>query len=95
MIRAINPNVSYHPAARICKLDGTGEAPPRLRGSVAVLTAGTADLAVAEEAAVTLGLIGCGNTRLIADIGVAGLQRLLARIDDIRTVGSRRRFNLG
>jgi len=56
-----------------------------VHGTLAVLTAGTADLAVAEETAVTARLMGCTHTRVIADIGVAGLQRLLARLDDIRS----------
>jgi NCAIR mutase (PurE)-related protein len=46
------------------------------RGRVAVLTAGTSDLPVAQEAVVTATALGCAVTR-IADVGVAGLQRLL------------------
>jgi NCAIR mutase (PurE)-related protein len=50
---------------------------PRLRGRVVVVCAGTADLPVAEEAAVTARVLG-SRTELIADVGVAGLHRLLA-----------------
>ena len=50
---------------------------PRLRGRVLVLCAGTADLPVAEEALVTAEAMG-SRTELIADVGVAGLHRLLA-----------------
>jgi NCAIR mutase (PurE)-related protein len=45
-------------------------------GRVAVLTAGTSDLPVAQEAVVTATALGCAVTR-IADVGVAGLHRLL------------------
>jgi len=50
---------------------------PTLRGSVVVVCAGTADLPVAEEAQVTAQVMG-SKTELIADVGVAGLHRLLA-----------------
>ena len=51
---------------------------------VAVLCAGTADLPVATEAAITAQLIGCEVDR-ISDIGVAGLHRLLAHLPRLRT----------
>ncbi|HWL45778.1 MAG TPA: nickel pincer cofactor biosynthesis protein LarB [Ilumatobacter sp.] len=50
---------------------------------VAVVTAGTADQHVADEAAATLAAFGFGVDR-IDDIGVAGVHRLLARADDLR-----------
>lgn len=56
--------------------------PPPARGLVAVLTAGTSDLPVAREALATLRALGAGH-RLIADVGVAGLGRLLAHLDDL------------
>ena len=52
-------------------------------GEVAVVAAGTADLPVAEEAAVTLAIAGNNVTRF-TDVGVAGIHRLMARIEDIR-----------
>ena len=51
--------------------------PPRLKGRVLVVCAGTADLPVAEEAAVTAETLG-SQVELLADVGVAGLHRLLA-----------------
>ena len=48
-----------------------------------IVTAGTADLPVAEEALLTAGLMG-QTPALIADVGVAGLHRLLARLPEIR-----------
>jgi hypothetical protein len=58
-----------------------GPLPPR-PGSVAVVTAGTADLRVATEAVRTLHFMGVGHS-LFPDIGVAGLWRLLDRVEQI------------
>lgn len=54
--------------------------PSAARGNVVVVTAGTSDLPVAEEAAVVLEAFGIGVTRLV-DVGVAGLHRLLSAAD--------------
>jgi NCAIR mutase (PurE)-related protein len=56
---------------------------PRTRGPVAVVTAGTSDIDVAEEAVVTLEAVGLAPVRLY-DIGVAGIHRLLHRLEDLR-----------
>lgn len=56
---------------------------PRSRGQVLVVCAGTADLPVAEEAVVTATTLG-SRTQLIADVGVAGLHRLLAHTRQLR-----------
>jgi NCAIR mutase (PurE)-related protein len=53
-------------------------ATPRAQGTVLVVTAGTSDLPVAEEAAVTADAMGCETERL-TDVGVAGIHRVLAR----------------
>ena len=52
-------------------------------GRIAVCTAGTADIPVAEEAAQTAEYFGCRVDR-IYDVGVSGLHRLLARLEDIQ-----------
>jgi hypothetical protein len=57
--------------------------PPAGRGSIIVLTAGTSDIPVAEEAAVTSEVLG-NTTERIYDVGVAGLHRLLGQYDRIR-----------
>ena len=64
----------------------TSEKPPlaRLPGTVAVLCAGTSDLPVAEEAAVTAEIMGNRVERLY-DVGVAGLHRLLRRLDLVQS----------
>jgi NCAIR mutase (PurE)-related protein len=56
---------------------------PGGRGLIAVVSGGTADMPVAEEAAVTAGLYGHEVTR-VYDVGISGLHRLLDRIEDIR-----------
>lgn len=55
---------------------------PAPRGDVAVLTGGTSDLPVARECLTTLAALGVG-ARLVADVGVAGIGRLLARVDEL------------
>jgi NCAIR mutase (PurE)-related protein len=52
-------------------------------GHVAVVTAGTSDIAVAEEAAETLAAVGLESVRMY-DVGVAGIHRLLGRIDELQ-----------
>ena len=71
----------YHPTARVvtCKTSAGTPAPT----TVAVVTAGTADAPVAEEAAVTCEFYDTPVTR-INDVGVAGLHRLLARRTALR-----------
>jgi len=71
--------VSYYEEARIVAVGK----PPAKRGSVLVITAGTSDITVAEEAAVTSELMGSQVSRLY-DVGVAGLHRLLDRRDLLR-----------
>src|SRR5207237_4322806 len=55
---------------------------PAGRGNVLLVTAGTSDLPVAEEAAVTAAALGNCVSRLV-DVGVAGIHRLLARRDEL------------
>lgn len=74
------PGARYHPEARI--LHWPRGRKPRA-GVVAVVTAGTADVPVAEEAAVTAEALGA-TVRRIYDVGVAGLHRLLARREEIQ-----------
>ena len=57
---------------------------PEPRGEVLILTAGTSDLPVAEEAELTAGILGA-RTELVADVGVAGVHRVVAVRDRIET----------
>ena len=75
-VQQVIPDAVYNPIARTLTRD---IAPlPRRRGKVAVLCAGTSDMPVAEEAAVTAERMGANVVRLF-DVGVAGLHRLLSR----------------
>lgn len=65
----------YYPTARICAIV-PGAIEPQYPGNIGILSAGTADLPVAEEAAVTAELSGFRVDRLW-DVGVAGIHRLL------------------
>lgn len=79
-VQAITPAAEYANTARLVHLRQSAPAAPR--GHIAVLCAGTSDLAVAEEAAVTSDFFGAEVTRLY-DVGVAGLHRLLAVRDQL------------
>ena len=80
-VLAALPGATYHEVARIVRLGGV---PPRAPcGRIAVVCAGTSDLGVAEECALVAEFLGAPVLR-VGDVGVAGLHRLLARIDDIR-----------
>ncbi len=81
-VRSRLPEVVYFDRARICALKS--EELPVRSGVITILTAGTADIPVAEEAAVTAELSGFVVKRLW-DVGVAGIHRLLSQrqvIDD-------------
>ncbi len=82
------PRAVWHPLARVL-VNPPGEPPARAAaGPVLVVSAGTSDLPVAEEAAVVAEAFGLRVTRL-ADVGVAGLHRLLAeseRLHEARVV---------
>ena len=71
----------YYPQARICATTALPTT-PRYPGTIGLLSAGTADLAVAEEAAITATLCGFAVQRLW-DVGVAGIHRLLSNRDVI------------
>jgi pyridinium-3,5-biscarboxylic acid mononucleotide synthase len=82
-VKAQVPEAQYYPVARIVALKQTAPAGNGTAGSLAVLCAGTSDLPVAEEAAVTAEVMG-SEVRRIYDVGVAGLHRLLAHRDVLR-----------
>ena len=79
-LAAAFPRARVHDRARCVVL---AQRPPRPRGRVLVLCAGTADLPVAEEALVTAQAMG-SRAELVADVGVAGLHRLLAHREKLR-----------
>ncbi|MGD0802406.1 MAG: nickel pincer cofactor biosynthesis protein LarB [Terracidiphilus sp.] len=80
-VQALEPNIQspraeFHETARAITLTQAPAASGK--GTIAVICAGTSDLPVAEEAVVTARLMG-NTVELIADVGVAGIHRLLAQ----------------
>lgn len=81
-VKIIIPEVKYNSIARLLYLRRTE--PPTI-GRAAVITAGTSDIPVAEEAALCLETMG-GLAERIYDVGVAGIHRLLDKIELINQV---------
>ena len=80
-VRNLCPEAVYHPLARAITIKKKHiEAPDTY---IAIVTAGTSDLPVAEEAAVTAELFG-NRVERIVDVGVAGIHRLFHNLDGIR-----------
>ena len=86
-VRKTLPEAHYFETALIIAViddkESHGYAEQTVKKTVAVVTAGTADIPVAEEAAVTAEILGNSVTR-IYDVGVAGIHRLFDKLDRIR-----------
>ncbi len=70
------PEAQYHPASQVLTLSRAA-VPDRGRGAIVVISAGTSDIPIAEEAALTARIMG-HRVETLYDCGVAGLHRLLA-----------------
>jgi NCAIR mutase (PurE)-related protein len=81
-ISAIAPNAEYHESCGAISV--RGEATVRGRGVIAVVTAGTSDIPVADEAAVTAEIMG-NRVERIFDVGVAGIHRVLGRRESLQS----------
>lgn len=80
-VKAVVPDAHYHPVAQaitVCRSEDLSR-----KEGIVLLTAGTADMPVAEEAAVTAELMGHAVAR-IEDVGIAGIHRLLDVIPAMR-----------
>ena len=86
IIRNALPSAKYDKLSRIIRVCGDG-ADKTLIGNIAVCTAGTADIAVAEEAAVTAEFFGSRVER-IYDVGVSGIHRLLGQVDKLNAANA-------
>ena len=82
-VRATVREAQYSPLARMIWADRRSEAPANIKG-VKIVSAGTSDAAIVEEAALTSTLMGC-EVEKITDVGVAGLHRLLSRVHKLRS----------
>lgn len=80
------PAAELNPLARTVLLRGSMTALTRDQTTVAVVTAGTSDLPVAEEAAVTLDAFG-HRVQRVTDVGVAGIHRILAKREVLHDAG--------
>lgn len=84
LVRKVLPQVQYDSVSKILKIEENSEEKAAKRiGKIAVCTAGTADIPVAEEAAQTAEYFGSYVTR-VYDVGVSGLHRLLAHTETIQ-----------
>ncbi|MBI1881832.1 MAG: 1-(5-phosphoribosyl)-5-amino-4-imidazole-carboxylate carboxylase, partial [Chloroflexi bacterium] len=79
-VQKVVPAVRYNDLARLIIYEP--QPWPKRKGVIMVITAGTSDIPVAEEAAATAEVMGNKVDRLF-DVGVAGLHRLLAHVDRI------------
>ena len=80
MVRKVIPDIQYDPVSRILKLERT---PKEKKGLIAVVTGGTADIPVAEEAAQTAEYF-VSKVERIYDVGVSGIHRLLSQTQRIQ-----------
>jgi NCAIR mutase (PurE)-related protein len=78
-IREVTTDCDYHELARLVVIKPR---PVEQVGNIAVVSAGTSDLPVAEEAALTAEILG-NRVKRIYDVGVAGIHRLLYSCDDL------------
>jgi hypothetical protein len=80
-VRSVSADAVYYPMARIISLQNIKPKVPESK--IAIITAGTSDMPVAEEAAITAELLG-NNVLRIYDAGVAGIHRLVDKLPEIR-----------
>jgi len=80
-VKGIVPEAVFYPMARIISV--RRKEPEKPDTSIAIITAGTSDMPVAEEAAITAELLG-NNVLRIYDAGVAGIHRLVDKLPEIR-----------
>ena len=80
LVKEVIPQISYDEVSHILKIEKENK---ERTGKIAVCTAGTADIPVAEEAAQTAEFFGSAVER-IYDVGVSGIHRLFHRLDTIQ-----------
>lgn len=78
-LKEIEKKLQYYPLSKIIVLE---RKPLKKRNGILIIAAGTADIPVAQEAELTASIMG-NKVKKIYDVGVAGLPRLLAHLDDI------------
>lgn len=83
VLQTVFPDARYHTEARCLTLELT-TTEEQGRGTILVISAGTSDIPVAGEAVVTARFLG-NRVEQLFDVGVAGIHRLLARVELIRS----------
>ena len=83
IVKEVLPQAKYDPVSRILKVEREDHEKKQGTGCIAVVTGGTADIPVAEEAAQTAEYFGAHVER-VYDVGVSGIHRLLSQTDKIR-----------
>ncbi len=85
IVQSFYPKAVYHDAARIIAV---GKGTDKMKqGELLVVCAGTSDIPVSEEAAVTAEFLGCTVNRLY-DVGVAGIHRLLSKLEMLNSASA-------
>jgi NCAIR mutase (PurE)-related protein len=82
-LKVYHPEAQYFPQAKIFILKPAKKVKLRLKGNILVISAGTSDIPVAEEAALTGEVMGNRVERLY-DVGVAGIHRFLYHLDKLK-----------
>jgi len=80
-VKEVCPDAVYHPLSRMIIVNR--KTLPKNSGEIMVISAGTSDLPVAEEAALTAEIMG-NKVTMLTDVGVAGIHRLLSQVERIR-----------
>ncbi|NOY36748.1 MAG: nickel pincer cofactor biosynthesis protein LarB [Chlorobi bacterium] len=80
-VKKVYEGARYYEEARIISIERKKETPPKTY--IPIVTAGTSDIPVAEEAAVTAKLLG-NNVHRIFDVGVSGIHRLVNKLPEIK-----------
>jgi NCAIR mutase (PurE)-related protein len=84
-VHQVHKKARYHQDARAMTI--TLHPIKRRKGTVVIITAGTSDIAVAEEAAITAEMMGC-RVKRVFDVGVAGIHRLFDRTSEMNKADS-------
>lgn len=79
-LQPLLPGIQFHPRSQLLTLE---REPVTKRGNVLVMSAGTSDLPVAEEAFLTASLMG-SQVQMVVDVGVAGIHRLFQYQEQMR-----------
>lgn len=82
-VKAMVPEALYHPLGKCITLEQK-PLPKRSDRVIGIITAGTSDIPVADEAIITASIMG-NEVKQIYDVGVAGIHRLFARLEEIRS----------